>query len=289
MIRIQHVGLHLEKVFWIPEMRPECLRHRGDRSDQRREHARIRQRDWVGRVDQVEGHGPVVRIDGDLHAVPDVVVDPRHRERGGNRLTTGTCRTRRVWRRTPGNRHGIGVGPSFHGSLGIRVPVRRRVRVNDPNEATIRRDDVGIAIQLQEWRESAYAIPDSPAHEQLAVGSQVAARKHVEIAEVPRQGKPSPPRRHPDATRPGIGREDVLVAPRVVKLLGLGVHHHVTRCLLTEVDLRAVNRDGTRWGNVLHHEIRHPFRGHLVHGADNHTIPMRILQTLVHPRLSLRT
>ncbi len=73
MERGEHRGLHRENELRIAQPRAEVVRHLGERAEERRKDARDRAGDGILRIEEVEARRAVVRVDGDLHGIPDVV------------------------------------------------------------------------------------------------------------------------------------------------------------------------------------------------------------------------
>ena len=135
MVLGQQFALHLEQAFRVTQVAHQiagnlrqlvvlagedllpCLDHR------------------IGFIPHVQVHGTVIRIDGSLHGVANVV---------GVLRSQLTHRSRRF-------RGGILGGFAQIGHLRIRVGVRRGVTVDDPLDTTIHDRRVHTAVKRQVW------------------------------------------------------------------------------------------------------------------------------------------
>ena len=131
---VQQVRLVLrgEQVLGVAQVRDQGLGQVGERLEQAGEDSLVGRDDRLRGVHHVVVDRPGVGVDHDLDRVADVVqaagqVPVRH----GVRLERGVGRER----------------------LGVGVPIRRRVRVPDPDQAPIGADQVGVPVIGEERRE----------------------------------------------------------------------------------------------------------------------------------------
>ena len=234
----------------IPDVRPEIGGHRLDRREQAREGGRVGAHERVLRVGDVEAHGPLVGVDDDLDRVPDVVAEPGD-------------------------------------ALGVREPVGGRVAVHDPGEVPVGADDqVRVGVESKERRDPAHALADLAVEQDPALRRDLGAQEDAVGAEADGEEEPPPDGSDLDAALPLVGRVDVLVARRVVDLLGPRPHEHVVVGHLAEVDLRprdAERRLGGHRRDVLHVELGQPLPRDAVDGPDHRPVPVGVLEVLVDP------
>ena len=139
--------------------------------------------DRVGRVDDVEVDGAVVGVDDDLDGVADVV-EPV--------IEVGA------------------LEPVDRRPLRVRVPVRRRVGVEDPLDATVDDDRIRVLVEGQERRQRTGPVVDVAHVVDATVGPQVPGEHGVEVAEAESEGGPPEERADADPVGTAVGRGDVL-------------------------------------------------------------------------------
>ncbi len=178
----------------------------------RREHRREREAprldDGIRRVRDVVAHRSVVRVDHDLHGVPQVVHVPP--ERGGLLLR----RRRRDLRQVD--------------EVGVRVLVRRRIGVPDPHQPAVDDRGVGVGVEAQERRGLRDARGDVSVDHDPAVALDQVRDQQVDVAEAPREQRPLEEAADRDPAVAVVAERGLrLIVGRralVVELVGSGVH-----------------------------------------------------------------
>ena len=237
----------------------EALWHLGQRLEQARVDRAEVAHDGVGLVDDVVGHGSVVRVGDDLHAVADVV-EITVRDAGA-------------------------AGHQRVEALAVGVAISDGVCVVDPPELAVRDDEIRILVVLEERRDELLALGDVAVEQDAAGGLDLVAEEQVGLAEAQREQEPVPERADADAALARITRAGVCALLRVVELLGRAVHDHVVVGQLAVVDARLVDlRLALRW-DVLHQELRTALGRDPAHRRHHRAEAVRELQVAVHPRL----
>ena len=143
--------LDAEQVGRVAHVRAHVRRNRRRRLEKARENLRVRPNDRIPVIDDIGIDRAVVRVDHDFHAVAHVVraiVEP----------------------------------------LGVRITRRRCVRIENPLQLAIGRDDhVGILVELEEWQREAGSQRYLAIVKDLALSSNVLRQEDVERSEPDRE------------------------------------------------------------------------------------------------------
>ena len=157
VVRRKLLGLDIEKVARIADVRLQPGRHLAEGFEEAGEDGPVGVGDGVLAVDLVEGRGSAVGIDHHLDGVADIV-DIRQR-------------TAIVGRRRPA----------------VRVMVCGRESVEDPVELPVDDHDVGILVEPQEGRQNRDPVLDRLVEEDLGLRGQLRADQDVDVAEADRE------------------------------------------------------------------------------------------------------
>ncbi len=118
-----------------------------------------------------------------------------------------------------------------------------------------------------------------------ALGGQVRGEKRVGTAEADRKEQAPPEAGHRHAAFAGVRGEDVVVAARIIELLGPRPHEHVIGRQLAEVDrrLRHVEIHRGRRREIADEEHREPFGRDFVDRPEGQAVSVGERQVLVDP------
>ncbi len=260
VIRLVLGRLDVEQVDRVPHVGPERLGHLREVAEQRREDGPGHQDQGVAHVGHVERGRAVVRVDGDLDGIADVV------DGLGDRRPVG-----REDRR-------------------VRKQVRRRVGVEDPDDAALVDDGIHVAVVGEERRQAPDHAADVAAPEDARLVREAARQKDVPVAEV--IGKEEPPQQgvHRDARLAGVMGGAGARLGRIVELVLPGLDEDVVVGQFAEVDARAgeVDRHRRLRRDVLDPHLREALAGDGVDGAHAQAVPVGVGEVEVDPRAALR-
>ncbi len=251
--RVRHVerrvdrGLDGEDVLGVPDVAPERGRHLVQGREQAGEHVGQRGDDRVAGIREVEGDLAVVGIDDDLHRVPDVVDAA-----GGRR---------------------------------VRIARTRGVGVPDPAQSPVGHDQVRVRVVGEERCDRGHPLTNLPVEHHASLGADVVAQQDLQRAESKAEQQLSPEALDRHATLTRIGRKDVVVALRVVELLGLRANEDIVVRPFPVVERRLVQREvhGRFGRQVLDEQDGQPLLRDLVHGPQRHAVAMGEDEPLVDP------
>ena len=206
--------LDLEHVLRVADVLLEGGRHLLERLEEVGEGAGVGLDNGIVGVDEVERGGALVGVDDDLDAVADVVDAP------GDVLQSGGTRRKR---------------------LAVGEVVANGVGVDDPVEAVIGGDDVGIVVLQQEGRDAPHPLLDLTVHHDPGLIVDVLAEEQVRLAKANGEGEAGEQAIERDAAVAVVGAVDVRVGRRVVELCeaAVDVDHVVGQ--LPIVDLGAID------------------------------------------------
>ena len=280
MVLGQQFSLHLEQAFRVTQVAHQiagnlrqlvvlagedllpCLDHR------------------IGLIPHVQVHGTVIRIDGGLHGVANVV---------GVLRSQLTHRGRRF-------RSGILGGFAQIGHLRIRVGVRRGVAIDDPLDTTIHDRRVHTAVKRQVWRDLGHTLLRGTIIENLRFGVHTVREQNLVGAEtdgIQQSGEDITDLRAAIATERvggafGTGR--VIELPRLRTFRS--AHDRIFGSVRREVDTRLVlfgfGELALGWNTRLE-ELRLAVGRHLVAVGGHHTIAVRVHGMVVDPVTIVKT
>ena len=218
-----------------------------DRREQAGEGPAERRGDRVARIDHVVGGGAVVGVDDHLDAVADVV--------------------------------------DAAGALRVGIAIAGRVGVLDPEQPALVDRQVRIGVVVEERRDQADALGDAAVIEDAALGGQIVRQQRLHRSEAQREQQLASERADADAARARVGREDVVLALRIVELACLRLDEDVVVRQLAEVEARLGYRqvDGGLRRQVADEQRRQAFAGDLVHRAERQAVAVREREVLVDP------
>ena len=239
------VGLQVEQGVGVLHVDPQALGHGRKRLEQSRIDPCQSVHQRIGLVADVVIDGPVVGVDDDLDGVPDVV--------------------------DPGL---VGIG------LRVGVELAGGVGVQDPVEAAVGADDVGIVVIGEERRDLAGAGHDVPVDVDPGVGVDIGGDQDLEAPLL--HGEEQPVERgQPDAAVAVVDAVDVGFSAGIVKFGLAGIGDHVASGGFPVIDLRPFDLDlrdlGHRRDAVDEH-VRLAAGGHLVDPGKGDAVAVGVLE-----------
>ena len=143
----------------------------------------------------------------------------------------------------------------------------------------------GIGVVFEERRDQSDTVGDAAVVENPALAGQIVREQRLHRSEAQREQQLAPERADADAARSVVGREDVVLALRVVELLRLRLDEDVVVRQLAEVEARLGHRqvDGGHRRQVADEQRRQAFTRDLVDRAERQAVAVREREVLVDP------